>query len=113
MRISDWSSDVCSSDLLAEEMAQARAGLVLLHPTNNYLVIRPNKLFEYMAAGLPVIASDFGHWREVVEPAGCGILVNPTDTRALPREIAHPIAHPEEDAAKGRRGPAEGRKTVV
>src|SRR3546814_3675473 len=31
---------------LAEEMAQARAGLVLLHPTNNYLVIRPNKLFE-------------------------------------------------------------------
>src|SRR3546814_20611531 len=33
---------------LAEEMAQARAGLVLLHPTNNYLVIRPNKMFEYI-----------------------------------------------------------------
>src|SRR3546814_12200770 len=76
---------------LAEEMAQARAGLVLLHPTNNYLVIRPNKLFEYMAAGLPVIASDFGHWREVVEPAGCGLLVNPTDTRAIARAIEHLI----------------------
>src|SRR3546814_20990477 len=39
---------------LAEEMAQARAGPVLLHPTNNYLVIRPNKLFDYMAAGLQI-----------------------------------------------------------
>src|SRR3546814_3897042 len=103
MRISDWSSDVCSSDLLAEEMAQARAGLVLLHPTNNYLVIRPNKLFEYMAAGLPVIASDFGHWREVVEPAGCGLLVNPTDTRAIARAIEHLIGHPEEADRKSTR----------
>src|SRR3546814_20875939 len=57
-----------------------------------------------MAAGLPVIASDFGHWREVVEPAGCGLLVNPTDTRAIARAIEHLIGHPEEAAAMGRRG---------
>lgn len=89
---------------LAEELALARAGLVLLHPTNNYLVIRPNKLFEYMAAGLPVVASDFGHWREIVEPAACGILVDPLDSAAIARAIEHLLAHPEEAAAMGARG---------
>src|SRR3546814_19896708 len=62
---------------LAEEMAQAHAGLVLLHPTNHYLVIRPNKLFDYMATGLPVNASDFVPWRGGVDPAGCGHPVHP------------------------------------
>lgn len=89
---------------LAEEMALARAGLVLLHPTRNYLVIRPNKLFEYMAAGLPVIASDFPHWREVVQGTGCGLLVDPLDSAAIARAIEHLFAHPAEAAEMGARG---------
>lgn len=89
---------------LAEELAQARAGLVLLHPTNNYLVIRPNKLFAYMAAGLPVVVSDFPHWRAVVEPAACGILVDPLDPSAIARAIEYVVTHPEEAAAMGARG---------
>src|SRR3546814_12749097 len=36
MRISDWSSDVCSSDLSVEEVAQLLAGL-LLHPVEIFL----------------------------------------------------------------------------
>ncbi|MGF1630728.1 MAG: glycosyltransferase family 4 protein [Kiloniellaceae bacterium] len=89
---------------LAEELAQARAGLVLLHPTNNYMMIQPNKLFEYMAAGLPVIASDFRHWREVVESADCGILVDPLDCSAIAKALEYLFAHPDEAAAMGARG---------
>src|SRR5690606_28720925 len=44
---------------VAELFENATAGLVVLHPTVNYLEAYPVKLFEYMAAGLPVIASNF------------------------------------------------------
>jgi glycosyltransferase involved in cell wall biosynthesis len=98
-----------NKERLAEELGQARAGLVLLHPTNNYQVIRPNKLYEYMAAGLPVIASDFPRWREVVEPANCGLLVDPLDTAVIARAVEYLLTHPDEAAAMGERG----RKAVM
>ncbi len=89
---------------LAAELSQARAGLILLHPTRNYSVIRPNKLYEYMAAGLPVIASDFSHWRRVVAEEGCGLLVDPLDSAAVAKAIEYIFDHPEEAAAMGERG---------
>ena len=89
---------------LADELGNARAGLVLLHPTNNFLKIRPNKLYEYMAAGLPVIVSDFPHWREIVESTRCGILVDPLDCLAIARAIDNILQNPEDAAAMGRRG---------
>jgi glycosyltransferase involved in cell wall biosynthesis len=89
---------------LAEDLGQARAGLVLLHPTNNYRVIRPNKLYEYMAAGLPVIASDFPHWRELVGGCRCGLLVDPLDSTAIADAILHLLSHPQAAAEMGQRG---------
>jgi glycosyltransferase involved in cell wall biosynthesis len=93
-----------NSQQLAGELSQARIGLVLLHPTNNYRRIRPNKLFEYMASGLPVIVSDFDHWRAVVEPAQCGLLVDPLDVDAIARALEYIFAHPDEAAEMGERG---------
>ena len=55
----------------------AKLGAVLLHPTPNHRCALPVKLFEYLGAGLPVIASDFPEYKELVQ--GCGIQVNPTD----------------------------------
>ena len=57
-----------------------------------------------MAAGIPVIASDFPLWRKIIEEAGCGLLVNPLDTRAIATAIERLITTPAEAEEMGQRG---------
>lgn len=85
-------------------LRRAAVGLCVLHPLPNYLDSLPTKLFEYMAAGLPVIASDFPAWRKIVEDADCGLLVNPLDPTAIAAAIEFLICNPSEAAEMGRRG---------
>lgn len=91
---------------VADLLHHASAGLVLLHPEPNYLNAQPVKLFEYMGAGIPVIASDFPVWRNVVETTGCGILVDPMDSTAIASAIEYLCTHPEEAQEMGRCGRA-------
>lgn len=89
---------------VAEVLADARAGLVLFQPHPNHLRAEPNKLFEYMSAGLPVIASDFPGFRRVVEEIGCGLLVDPQDPRGIAGAIQYLLTHPQEAEEMGNRG---------
>ena len=87
-----------------------RAGLVLFLPGPNHDDALPNKLFEYMAAGLPIIASDIPLWRSLVEEARCGLLVNPRDVDAVAHAMDWMLEHPEEAAEMGRRGARMARE---
>jgi glycosyltransferase involved in cell wall biosynthesis len=89
---------------LPEIIDSARIGLVIFAPILPHLEAMPTKLFEYMAAGLPVIASDFPMWREIVEGERCGLLVDPTDPVAIADRIAYLFEHPDEARAMGERG---------
>lgn len=74
-------------DDIANVMAESRVGLVTLLPTPAYLEALPVKLFEYMDAGLPVVVSDIPIWREIVEDADCGLLVDPEDPKAIAQAV--------------------------
>ncbi len=66
----------------------AKVGLVTLRNTEAYRDSLPTKLFEYFAAGVPAVASDFPLWRSIIEPVEGGVLVDETD----PTAIAHAVA---------------------
>jgi len=82
----------------------ADAGIVCLHPIPRHRVALSVKLFEYMAAGIPVIASDFPLWRSIVEGDRCGLNVDPLDPQAIADAICYIIEHPDEAREMGRRG---------
>jgi glycosyltransferase involved in cell wall biosynthesis len=79
-------------------------GVAILHPKPNYIESLPTKLFEYMAVGLPVIASNFLPWKEIVEGNNCGLTVNPLDPEDIARAIEYLIEHPEEARKMGQNG---------
>jgi glycosyltransferase involved in cell wall biosynthesis len=89
---------------VAAALGDARAGLVVLRPVAHEMLTLPIKLFEYMAAGLPVIASDFPLWRRIIEDAGCGLLVDPLDVGAIADAMRWILDHPDEAEAMGQRG---------
>lgn len=89
---------------LRELLSQVDVGLVTFLPAPNHVQAYPGKLFEYMAAGVPVVASDFPLWREIVTGAGCGLLVDPADPSSIAAAIEELLADPPAAAAMGRRG---------
>jgi glycosyltransferase involved in cell wall biosynthesis len=91
-------------DAVRDVMARSRAGLVTLLPLPSYRDSLPIKMFEYMSAGLPVVASDFPLWRDIVERQRCGVCVDPLDVAAVASALQRIVDDPVLAAGMGERG---------
>jgi len=100
-----------SREQLSLLLGSVRAGLVLHHPVPNEIDAQPIKLYEYMSAGLPIIASNFPLLKQVIEDAGCGLLVDPMDPKAIAAAMRWILAHPTAAEAMGARGRQAVEKT--
>jgi glycosyltransferase involved in cell wall biosynthesis len=90
--------------------APAHVGLALIQPDFlSYELTLPNKLFEYLAAGVPVLASDLPAMREVVEAHGAGRVVAPRDVGAIASTLEE-MVRPDVHAALRRAAAAAGRE---
>ena len=89
---------------IAQILAKAMAGLVVLRPVINYLDALPVKMFEYMAAGIPVISSNFPLWQEIIEGNHCGLCVDPLNPQAIAQAIQWIFDHPDEAEQMGKNG---------
>ncbi|MEN5396103.1 glycosyltransferase [Achromobacter xylosoxidans] len=87
---------VLDRSAVRDVLHESQLGLVLLHPAPNYLDALPVKMFEYMAAGLPVLASDFPLWRGILDSAGAGICVDPMDTDGIAQAIEMMLNLPDD-----------------
>ncbi len=85
-------------------LERSLAGLVTLHPIINYLDALPIKMFEYMAAGIPVIVSDFPLWAGIVRDADCGLCVDPMNPSAIAAAIDYLVSRPDEAQRMGENG---------
>ncbi|MHC4518436.1 MAG: glycosyltransferase family 4 protein [Planctomycetota bacterium] len=83
---------------------QASMGIITYLPYANNTSCLPNKLFDYMLVGLPVIASNFPLYREVVEPHRCGLIVDPARPEEIAEAMTHLIEHPVEAHMMGQNG---------
>lgn len=68
-------------------LSTASIGIIPYLPVPNHLVCLPNKLFEYMAAGVAVISSDFPHYRKVVETSSSGLLIDPESPQSIAKAM--------------------------
>jgi len=91
---------------MAEALAASDACIAILKPVPLYATVYPNKVFDYMAAGRPVVLAIDGVIREVVEKAQAGIFSPPGDSSSLAEAILSMSVDPESAQAMGKRGRA-------
>ena len=85
-------------------LASANLGVVTLLPDPSYMVSLPVKMFEYFAAKLPVVASDFPLWSEILESNNCGSTVDPCDPVKIANVIDDLLSDPYKMRALGQNG---------
>ncbi|QCE41152.1 glycosyltransferase family 4 protein [Psychroserpens sp. NJDZ02] len=85
-------------------LANSKVGIVTYLPSPNHIYSQPNKLFEYMSAGIPVIASNFDLWKQIVEDYDCGICVDPESSEEIRAAIKELIDKPKKAQKMGENG---------
>lgn len=89
---------------IAKVLNESIVGIVTLLPTPNHVNSYPIKMFEYMAAGMPIIASNIPLWEEIIQKHNCGICVDPRSVEEIEKAIKHITKNPEAAKVMGRNG---------
>jgi glycosyltransferase involved in cell wall biosynthesis len=89
---------------MASALAGADACIAILKPLEEYKTTYPNKVFDYMAAGRPVVLAIDGVIRDVVEAADCGIFAQPGNAKEIAKAIRNLAANPGKSSAMGLKG---------
>lgn len=85
-------------------LMESSVGLVLLHPEPRYVVSYPIKMFEYMSAGIPVVASNFPIWRDIVEGNDCGVCVDALKVDDIICAVNYLLENPDRAREMGMNG---------
>jgi glycosyltransferase involved in cell wall biosynthesis len=89
---------------IASILNQSEIGIVTLHPTQSYVEAYPIKMFEYMASGTAVLASDFPLWREIIFQSNCGKCVDPMDVSAIRASLIEMLENSTVTRNQGKNG---------
>lgn len=89
---------------VSKVLSRSKAGIVTFHPMPNHIDAQPNKMFEYMSAGIPIITSNFSLWKEIVIGSNCGICVDPLNSLEIKEAIEYIISNPKEAEVFGNNG---------
>jgi glycosyltransferase involved in cell wall biosynthesis len=84
----------------------AAIGLLPFLSTEHINITLPNKLFDYMGAALPVVATDVRPLRRILDETGAGVLVPPANSRAMADALVGLAADPERRRTLGETGRA-------
>lgn len=85
-------------------LRQSRIGMVTLLPHPSYATAYSLKIFEYMAVGLPVVATGFPFWKTIIDVHQCGITVDSTDPTAIKTAIQYLLDNPDIAQQMGENG---------
>jgi len=85
-------------------LQESSAGLVTIYPAPNHMESQPSKLFEYMAYGIPIVASNFPLWKQIVEGNQCGLCVDPLNPLKIAEAIDYILKNESEKERMSRNG---------
>lgn len=92
-----------------EILSCSMAGVVTFLPLPNHVDAQPNKMFEYMSAGVPVICSHFPLWKQIIDGNKCGLCVDPSNVSEISKAINYVVGHVSESKQMG----INGKKAVL
>jgi glycosyltransferase involved in cell wall biosynthesis len=91
-------------DELIQILKSSSIGIVTLHPTASYLEALPIKMFEYMSAGIPFVASNFPYWKQIIDAEACGLLADPLRPEDIVAAIQFLLDNPDKAKIMGGNG---------
>jgi len=91
-------------NMVQKLLSEVQAGTVLYLPLPNHIEAQPNKMFEYMSASVPVIASNYPLWKTIIEGEQCGICVDPTNPKLISQAIDWIFENPDDAQIMGDNG---------